>query len=214
MARQGSKKYNDPSIQHVDTDTWYRIRQRLTTVKMLCADGATNAQIAKYLGVSIYTIVTYRQRYPEFNECFIQGRAEVVDKLEGKLYQSAMGIVDRDVTRVVTKEMTEEFEEVEDPETGEISKVVKTRTTRTNIKETGIDAPDTGSIHFMLRNLAPEKYNVQPVKGEDGIEPIKVIDDISVVDDSETPQLFYDDSQDSPDFGSCSEVSEDAGKSK
>lgn len=193
MARPGSKKYNDPSIQHVDTDTWYRIRQRLTTVKMLCADGATNAQIAKYLGVSIYTIVTYRQRYPEFNECFIQGRQEVVEKLEGKLYQSAMGIVDRDITRVITKEITDE---VEDPDTGEISEVVKTRTTRTNIKETGIDAPDTGSIQFMLRNLAPEKYNVQPIKEEDDIEAIQVVDDIQCVEAYETPKLFYDDSQD------------------
>lgn len=198
MARPGSKKYNDPSIEHVDTDTWYRIRQRLTTVKILCADGATNAQIAKYLGVSIYTIVTYRQRYPEFNECFIQGRAEVVEKLEGKLYQSAMGIVDKDITRVVTKEVTEE---VEDPDTGEISEVVKTRTTRTNIKETGIDAPDTGSIQFMLRNLAPEKYNVQPIKEEEGIEAIQVVDDIAGVEVSETPQLFYDDSQDAPEEG-------------
>lgn len=198
MARPGSKKYNDPSIEHVDTDTWYRIRQRLTTVKILCADGATNAQIAKYLGVSIYTIVTYRQRYPEFNECFIQGRAEVVEKLEGKLYQSAMGIVDRDITRVITKEVTEE---VEDPDTGEVSEIVKTRTTRTNIKETGIDAPDTGSIQFMLRNLAPEKYNVQPNKEEDGIEAIQVIDDVVGVETSETPQLFYDDSQDAPEEG-------------
>ena len=193
MARPGSKKYNDPSIEHVDTDTWYRIRQRLTTVKILCADGATNAQIAKYLGVSIYTIVTYRQRYPEFNECFIQGRQEVVEKLEGKLYQSAMGIVDRDITRVTTKEVTEE---VEDPDTGEVSEVVKTRTTRTNIKETGIDAPDTGSIQFMLRNLAPEKYNVQPIKEDESIEAVQVIDDISGVETSETPKLFYDDSQD------------------
>lgn len=198
MARPGSKKYNDPSIKHVDTDTWYRIRQRLTTVKILCADGATNAQIAKYLGVSIYTIVTYRQRYPEFNECFIQGRAEVVEKLEGKLYQSAMGIVDRDITRVITKEVTEE---VEDPDTGEVSEIVRTRTTRTNIKETGIDAPDTGSIQFMLRNLAPEKYNVQPIKEEDGIEAIQVIDDISGVETSETPKLLYDDSQDAPEEG-------------
>lgn len=198
MARPGSKKYNDPSIEHVDTDTWYRIRQRLTTVKILCADGATNAQIAKYLGVSIYTIVTYRQRYPEFNECFIQGRAEVVEKLEGKLYQSAMGIVDRDITKVITKEVTEE---VEDPDTGEVSEIVKTRTTRTNIKETGIDAPDTGSIQFMLRNLAPEKYNVQPIKEEDGIEAIQVIDDVVGVETSETPKLFYDDSQDAPEEG-------------
>lgn len=194
MARRGSKKYNDPKIQHVDTDTWYRIRQRLTTVKILCADGATNAQIAKFLGVSVYTIVTYRQRYPEFNECFVQGRQEVVEKLEGKLYQSAMGIVDKDITRTVTKEITEE---VEDTDTGEVSEVVKTRTTRTNVKETGIGEPDASSIQFMLRNLAPEKYNVQPVKEEGGLEPISVVDDIKSIDVDEQPKLFYDDSQDS-----------------
>ena len=196
MARPGSKKYNDPSIKHVDTETWYRIRQRLTAVKIMCADGATNAQIAKYLGVSIYTIVTYRQRYPEFNECFVQGRKEVVDKLEGKLYQCAMGVVDRDITRTVTKEITDE---VEDEDTGEISEVVKTRTTRTNIKETGFDTPDSSAIQFMLRNLAPEKYNVQPIKEDESIEAIQVVDDIEKLDVNEQSKMFYDDKQDSQD---------------
>lgn len=197
MARPGSKKYNDPSIQHVDTDTWYRIRQRLTTVKILCADGATNAQIAKYLGVSIYTIVTYRQRYPEFNECFIQGRQEVIEKLEGKLYQSAMGIIDTDITKTVTREITEE---VEDPDTGEIEEVVHTKTIRTNIKEQGRGIPDTGSLQFMLRNLAPEKYNVKPLDGDNELEPVQVIDDVfsTEVELTDQPKLFYDDSQDAP----------------
>ena len=194
MARPGSKKYNDPSIKHVDTDTWYRIRQRLTAVKIMCADGATNAQIAKYLGVSIYTIVTYRQRYPEFNECFVQGRKEVVDKLEGKLYQCAMGVVDRDITRTTTKEV---IDEVEDPDTGEITEVVKRHTTRTNNKYTGFDKPDSSAIQFMLRNLAPEKWNVQPIKKEESIESIQVVDDIEKLDVNEQHKMFYDDTQDS-----------------
>lgn len=200
MGRPGDKKYNDPSIKHRDTDTWYRIRQRLTTVKILCSEGATNAQIAQYLGVSIYTIVTYRKRYPEFDECFRQGREEVIQKLEGKLYQSAMGIVDTNITRVITKEITEE---VEDPETGEVNDVVHTKTIKTNIKETGIGTPDSNSIQFMLRNLAPERYNVKPFEGDNELEPVQVVNDIPIeAGVLDTPQLFYDDSQDAPDNAS------------
>lgn len=195
MGRPGSKKYNDPRIKHVDTDTWYRIRQRLTAVKIMCADGATNAQIAQYLGVSIYTIVTYRQRYPEFNECFVKGRQEMVDKLEGKLYQLAMGIVDTDITKTITREVTEE---VEDPDTGETEEVVHTKTTRTNIKENGRCTPDIKAVELMLRNYAPETYNTKPLEAGNEIEPVKVVDDIINTDmeNSDQPKLFYDDSQD------------------
>ena len=197
MGRPWDKRYNDPTIQHRDTETWYRIRQRLTAVKIMCADGATNAQIAKFLGVSIYTIVTYRQRYPEFNECFRQGRAEMVDKLEGKMYQLAMGIVDTNITKTITKEVTEE---VEDPETGELEEVVHTKTIRTNIREQGYGTPDAAAGQFLLKNLAPEKYNVKPIESENELEAVQVVDDIDSNDsgvDAE-PKLFYDDSQDAP----------------
>lgn len=195
MGRPGDKKFNDPTIKHRDTDTWYRIRQRLTTIKILCSEGATNAQIAKYLGVSIYTIVTYRKRYPEFDQCFRQGREEVIEKLEGKMYQLAMGVVDTNITKVVTKEVTEE---VEDPDTGDISEVVHTKTIRTNIQESGIGTPDSNSIQFMLRNLAPDKYNVKPLEGDNSLEPVQVVNDIPDVGESDQPQLFYDDTQDAP----------------
>ena len=195
MGRPGDKKFNDPTIKHRDTDTWFRIRQRLTTIKILCSEGATNAQIAKYLGVSIYTIVTYRKRYPEFDQCFRQGREEVIEKLEGKMYQLAMGVVDTNITKVVTKEVTEE---VEDPDTGDISEVVHTKTIRTNIQESGIGTPDSNSIQFMLRNLAPDKYNVKPLEGDNSLEPVQVVNDIPDVGESDQPQLFYDDTQDAP----------------
>lgn len=198
MGRPGDKKFNDPTIKHRDTETWYRIRQRLTTVKLLCADGATNAQIAKYLGVSIYTIVTYRKRYPEFDECFRQGRAEMIDNLEGKMYQLAMGIPSEDYVRTV---VTEKVEEVEDPDTGEITEVVKTSKVRRRISDTGFVKPDIRALEFLLRNLAPEKYNVKPYEGENEMESIQVLDDISGVDVQDEPQLFYDDSQDAPEEG-------------
>ena len=46
------------------------------------------------------------------------------------------------------------------------------------------------------------------------MEAIQVVDDIAGVKTSETPKLFYDDSQDSPDACRYKEVVEDAGKSK
>ena len=195
---KGKKKYNDPTIQHTETETWHKIRQRLTAVKLMCADGCTNAQIAQYLGVSIYTIVTYRKRYPEFDECFRLGRAEVVEKLENKMYQLAMGVVNTDITKEVTSEI---IEEVEDSETGEITEVVRQKTVKTNIKENGIGMPDSGAVQFMLRNLAPEKYNVKPLESENDLEVIQVVNDIPVIDATEQPKLFYDDSNDKVEEG-------------
>lgn len=193
MGRSPNKKYNDPTIKHEDTDTWYRIRQRLTTVKILCADGATNKQIAKYLGVSIYTIVTYRQRYPEFDECFRLGREEVVDKLEGKMYQLAMGVVNKNITREITTEVTTQ---IEDEETGEITEKIIPSKKRVNIRENGIDTPDANAIQFMLKNLAPERYNVQPVDNSSDLEPVQLVDDLPEIALTDEPKLFYDDSQD------------------
>lgn len=192
MAR-GGKKYNDPSIKHVDTDTWYRIRQRLTTVKILCSDGATNGQIADYLGVSIYTIVTYRQRYPEFDACFLQGRQDVVEKLEGKMYQLAMGTVDTNVVRSTVKEVTEE---VEDAETGVVKEVVKTKKYRDSVTEVGVGTPDINAIQFLLKNLDPAKYNVQPDKKDVVVEPVSIVDTIKEEVVGDEPVLFYDDTQD------------------
>lgn len=188
------KKYNDPSINHVETETWLRIRQRLTTIKILCEDGATNAQIAEYLGVSIYTIVTYRQRYPEFDECFRVGRDTVIRKLEGKLYQKAMGVVNNNIVKEVVTETTEE---VEDAETGDVTEVVHTKRKRMNIRENGQGDPDQKSLEFMLKNLAPDRWNVQPTEANGGIEPIQLVDNIpQEVGLEEQPKLFYDDSQD------------------
>ena len=118
----------------------------------------------------------------------------MVDKLEGKLYQLAMGIVDTDITKTITKEVTEE---VEDPDTGEKDEVVHTRTTRTNIKENGRGTPDIQAVELMLRNYAPESYNTKPIEAGNEIEPVKVVDDIfnTEVDISDQPKLFYDDSQ-------------------
>lgn len=176
-----------------DTDTWFRIRQRLTSVKLLCADGATNGQIADYLGVSINTIVLYRHKYPEFDECFRLGRGEVVEKLEGKLYQKAMGIVD---TNIVKEIITKSVEEVEDPETGEITEVEKVKKKQIQIKESGQGEADISAIQFLLRVTCPEKYNVQPTQ-KDEIEPIQLCDTVpEEVNATDAPKLYYDDSKD------------------
>lgn len=188
------RKGISPEQEYFEDELWKRIRQRLTFVKLLCEDGATNQIIADRLGVSLSTLSRYKRKYPEFEECFRVGRAKVVEQVESKMFQRAMGVVDRNVTRVVTKE---KVVEVEDPETGEISEVVEKTTTRTNINETGVSDPDIAAGQFMLRNLAPEKYNVKPYENENVLEPVQIVDDIQqhdgVVDE---PKLFYDDTQD------------------
>lgn len=187
------KKYWDASIKRRETETWFYIRQRLPLVKLMVSDGATNAQVAEMLGVSIYTIDMYRKRYREFNECFEVGRDIMVSRLKNKMYQKALGVVDKDITTTHTRKVIRtEIDpdtlcpyEVEDEE-----KVVD------NYKSTGFGEGDYKALEFMLKNLDPDEFNVQPVKEEVGLEPVQVVDDIPADGVDSEPKLLYDDSQD------------------
>ena len=187
------KKYNDPSIKRKETETWYYIRQRLPLVKLMISDGATNAQIAEMLGVSLYTIDMYRKQYKEFNECWEVGRDIIVSRLKSKLYQKAMGIVDKDVTTVHTRKVIRT--EI-DPDTLCPYEVESEEQVIDNYKTNGVGEGDYKALEFMLKNLDPDEFNVQPAKEEVGIEPVQVVDDIPSNGVDSEPKLFYDDSQD------------------
>lgn len=185
------KKYNDPSIKHRDTKTWKRLKHKLPLVTSLARDGLTNAQIAEYLGISVFTLVTYRQRYPEFDECFKIGRAEAAELVAGKMFSLAMGIADIDHTQT-TIEQTITYEE--DPETGEVYEVVKERKKVKRFQDKGRVKPDAGAGQFILKAYAPEIYNASPSDATP-IEPVQFVDDLAESSPDDT-KLLYDDSQD------------------
>lgn len=170
-------------------EVWNYVKNRLTTVKLMVSDGCTDEQICVQLGISLQTLNKYKKIYPEFAECFIRGKEEVVNKLESKMYQLAMGVVDRNVTRITTKRVTRYFE---NPDTGEIEEKVYDETVEVNDKFIGKDSGDYRAIEFLLKNLSPEKYNVQPTE-IDSNEKVVINDDI--IPEAET-KMFYDDSQD------------------
>lgn len=175
------------------TETWKRIQPRLTAVKLMAQDGATNAMMAQYLGVSLYTFNTYRNRYPEFKEAVTLGRKVVETELVSKLYELAMGQFNIDRKKEITTEITQE---VEDKETGELVEKSTTKSKIISVKENGQVAPDLNAIRYYLSNIAPERWQRTTSDGGD-IKPIVINDDIPKdVDSTSTPKVFYDDSQD------------------
>lgn len=82
-------------------------------VERLCAAGATDYEIAKFLRVSLRSITTWKSRHPEFARAFVDGKASMDDRVKRSLYHRAVGYTfaseklfcyEGDVTRAKTLE--------------------------------------------------------------------------------------------------------------
>lgn len=60
-------------------------------VHKLCMDGATDMEIAQFLGVDVSTIYRWKHTHPEFCEAVIVGKDILDDRVERSLYQRAVG---------------------------------------------------------------------------------------------------------------------------
>lgn len=60
-------------------------------VRDLCYVGATNTEIAALLGISVMTLETWRQNYPEFNAAWKDGKAHADAKVAASLFKRANG---------------------------------------------------------------------------------------------------------------------------
>lgn len=174
--------------KRMNSKYWRDVQPRLISVRLMVEDGATNKQVAAALGVSLTTVLNWRSYYPEFNECFTLGRQKMCDKMQGVLYQKAMGIVDSDVTTTVTKDVYDNDLGCYVPET-----------TRTRVKKTGTDmsqASETAAI-ALLKAYQPEVFNSQP-EDTNIVDAVNIVEDIPQlgVEDSTETKLLYDDSQD------------------
>jgi len=100
--------------------------------------GMLEEQVARKLGVGISTFERYKTDFEELREALKNGKAELVEELEGFLYKKAKGY-DYVETKVSIKEG-----------------VIGTETTTSTV--TKHIAPDTGAIAFALKNLEKEKW--------------------------------------------------------
>lgn len=172
-------------------NTWKEIEKRLTGVKILAEDGATNSMIANYLGLSLFQLRKYASLYPELKEAMNVSRNVAIKKLENTMYRKALGVYEVNKKTTITQEIVDE---VEDDETGQMVEVVRTRTKTTRVNESGMDSSkaDINAIKFLLENYAPDEFKRTPSESA-GIEEVAFIDDVPEKADN---VILYDDSQD------------------
>jgi hypothetical protein len=172
--------------------SWEYISKNMTGIRLLIEDGASEKQIAEYLGVAVGTINKWKSKYPTFRAVFQVGREVVVDKLKGKLYMEAMGFVDRDITHTKTKRITRpELDEFD----GEMHEVTVEETYEVNDKYRGFDRPNLRAIEMLLRAYAPDEFG-EKLGLQATFEPVQIVDDIPNLPIPDEPKLFYDDSVD------------------
>lgn len=175
---------------------WEDVKKKLVGVKLLAEDGATYKMIANYLGVSVFILKKLREQYPELQEALNSGRSRMIDNVEQKVYQKAMGIVETDVRNKVERLVVEEYI---DDETGELKQRDVKKTVITRVSNSGFDSKeaDFAAQKFLLEQYAPDKYQRKPSENND-LERVSVIDDIP--DDLENLDImFYDDSNEKGD---------------
>lgn len=113
--------------------------------KHLCQLGATDRDVAEFLGVAEYTVRRWSARYPEFCAALKVGKAEADARVEQSLYRRATGY-------------THEEEKVFCNADGKV----------TRVKTLKHYPPDTTACIFWLKNRNPAEWRDRMDFGGDG----------------------------------------------
>lgn len=150
------------------------VQNRFQEIEKWARDGATEAQIAKKLGVGVTTFNTYKSKHEELAAVIKRGRLDVVENLRGALIKKALGY---DYTEV--KEVTEQMKMPETmrkalidagfkAETLDAIQVVRTEVTH---KHT---SPDVAAINLALKNYDKTNWANDPQMLEIRKEELKL----------------------------------------
>lgn len=116
-----------------------------------CRLGATDADLADILDVSVRTINYWRANRPEFAEALKAGKTEADDRVERSLYQRATGY-EQDAVKIFMPAGAAE------PVYAEYRERI---------------APDTTACIFWLKNRRPAEWRDRVVHSGDAENPIK-----------------------------------------
>lgn len=122
---------------------WENDPAQLERITNWAANGLTDAEIAKSMGIRRETLSVWKQRHPNISNAVKRGRLMACEAIENALFRRATGM-----------ELTDTVEEFDGaivdgkPTSGSFKKRVTTRQV----------PPDTGAIIFYLKNRMPDRY--------------------------------------------------------
>ncbi len=116
-------------------------------VLALCQGGATDAELADELDISIRTLYRWQARYPEFCQALKAGKQPADDRVERSLFHRANGYEWDEAQPIKLKEVLYEAgKRVKETERVEVVMVHH------------VAPPDTTAAIFWLKNRRPERW--------------------------------------------------------
>lgn len=109
-------------------------KEYIATVEKLCQLGATDVEMADFLGVAVSTFYKWKNDFPKFSEALKSGKEASDNRVERSLYHKAIGYTFEAVKIMVVK--------------GDVEKVPY----REHVP------PDTTAAIFWLKNRRPDKW--------------------------------------------------------
>lgn len=148
--------------------TKYSPKYHPQIIELLSRLGYTEKESAEFIGISKSTLNNWKNKYPEFLDSKKRGLDNIINQIEHALYKRAIGYE--------YKETHVEAEIIGNEETKAVKKVKEL------YKQM---APDSTSIIFSLKNLAPEKWRDRKEIGIQGTIDVNNFD-IELTEEEET----------------------------
>lgn len=99
----------------------------------------TEAQIAKKLGITQASWITYKNEHPELLECLQNSKENLIEELKATLKKKAKGYYYTEKKKIIREYKGEKEKVIEEHEK--------------------YAQPDTGAAHLLLKNLDPDWHN-------------------------------------------------------
>lgn len=122
---------------------WEDDAAQLERITNWAANGLTDEQIAKSMGIRRETLWVWKRDHPNISNALKKGRMLACEVIENALFKKAAGMVVEDTVEEYRGELRDGK-----PSNGTVVK----RTTRRQIP------PDTAAVIFYLKNRMPDRY--------------------------------------------------------
>jgi hypothetical protein len=122
--------------------------ENIRQIRLLCSDGKTDAEIAKFLKISVDTLMEWKRVHPKFSKVMVDWKVKADAKVERALYKRAIGYKYDEVTHERLKIGGSDLEDAGGTQTP----AVKVRVVTKEV------APDVTAQSFWLRNRKPKSW--------------------------------------------------------